>query len=260
LCRLAAIEVDGAKRAHERRQRLHRGACDDLLAVRDAALDAAGAVRLAVETALVADDLVVCLGAAQAREPEAGPDLDPFHGLDPHERRRNPRVEPVFAPRVRAEARRDAARPHLDAPAERVAILARLVHGCGIRSRLGQRLARDLDPDLVEKRLRHAAGRDEDGGVPRRRPLERVADVRKTVLLHAGEIRMAGPWERDRLRPLPLWLALGRPGAHPPGPVLVVAIAHDEREGRAERAAVAQAGEHLDLVGLDLLARRAAIA
>ncbi len=141
--------------------------------------------------ALVADDLVVRLRAAQAGEREAVADLDPFHGLDPHHRRREPRVEPVLAPRVRAEARRDAARPHLDAPAERVAILARLVDGGGIGSRLGQRLARDLDPDLAEERLRHGAGRDVDRGVPRRRALERVADVGEAVLLHAGEIRVA---------------------------------------------------------------------
>ena len=40
----------------------------------------------------------------------------------------------------------------------------------------------------------------------------------------------------------------------------MVAVADDERERRAERAAVAEAGEHLDLVRLDLLARRAAVA
>ena len=55
--------------------------------------------------------------------------------------------------------------------------------------------------------------------------------------------------------PLPVRLALGRPRAHPPRPVLVVAVPDDERERRAERAAVAEAGEHLDLVRLDLLAR-----
>ena len=98
-----------------------------------------------------------------------------------------------------------------------------------IRPGLGQRLARHLDPDLVEKRLRHGAGGDVDRGVPRRRPLERVADVGEAVLLCACEIRVTRPRERDRLRPLPLGLAVGRPRAHPPGPVLVVAVADDER-------------------------------
>ena len=140
---------------------------------------------------LVGADLVVRLRAAQPGEREAVADLDALHRLDPHHRRREPRVEPILLARVRAEPRRDAARPHLDAAAERVAILARLVDGRGIRSRLGQRLARHLDPDLAEERLRHGAGRDVDRGVPRRRPLERVADVREPVLLHAGEIRVA---------------------------------------------------------------------
>ena len=143
-----------------------------------------------MQAALVADDLVVRLGAAQAGEREAVADLDSFHRLDPHERRGEPRVEPVLAPRVRAEARRDAARPHLDAAAERVAILPRLVDSGGIRSRLGQRFARHLDPDLAEECLRHGAGGDVDRGVPRRSALERVADVRETVLLHAGQIRV----------------------------------------------------------------------
>ncbi len=125
---------------------------------------------------------------------------------------------------------------------------------------LGQRLPRDLDPELAQQRLRHGAGGDLDRGVPGRCALERVADVGEPVLLHAGEIRVPGPWERDRLRPLPFGLAVGRPGAHPPRPVLVVAVADDERERRAKRAAVAEAGEHLDLVRLDLLARRAAVA
>ena len=200
------------------------------------------------------------LRAAQPGEREAVADLDALHSLDPHHRARQPRVEPILLARVAAEPRRDAARPHLDAAAERVLILARCVDGRGIRAGLGQRLARDVDPDLVEERLRHRACRDVDRGMPRRRPLERVADVRQPVLLHAGEIRMARPRQRDRLRPLALGLPLRRPGAHPPRPVLVVAIADYERERRAERAAVTQPREHLDLVRLDLLARRAAVA
>ena len=60
--------------------------------------------------------------------------------------------------------------------------------------------------------------------------------------------------------PFPGRLALGRPGAHPPLPVRVVAIADDERERRSQRAPVPEAGEHLDPVLLDLLARTAAVA
>ena len=94
----------------------------------------------------------------------------------------------------------------------------------------------------------------------RARPLERVADVVVAVLEDAGEIGVPRTRQRDRLRALALRLALGLPGAHPPEPVLVVAIRDDERERRAERDRVAQAGEHLDLVGLELLARAAPVA
>src|SRR5205085_1580137 len=58
---------------------------------------------------------------------------------------------------------------------------------------------------------------------------------------------------------LALGLALRRPRAHPPRPVLVVAVADDERERRSQRAAVPQTGEHLYLVRLDLLPRRASV-
>src|SRR5436190_15200050 len=81
-----------------------------------------------------------------------------------------------------------------------------------------------------------------------------------TVLLHAREVGVTGTRERHLLRALALRLALGRPRAHPPRPVLVVAVPDDERERRAERATLAQAGEHLDLVRLDLLPGAAAVA
>ena len=120
--------------------------------------------------------------------------------------------------------------------------------------------ARDRDPELAQQRLRDRAGGDVDRGVPRARALERVADVLVAVLEHAGEVGVAGPRQRHRLRPLPRRLALGRPRVHPPLPVLVIAVADDERERRPERAPVAEAGEHLDLVLLELLARAAAVA
>jgi hypothetical protein len=39
----------------------------------------------------------------------------------------------------------------------------------------------------------------------------------------------------------------------------VIAVANDERKRRAERPAMPEAGEHLDLVLLELLARAAAV-
>src|SRR5207253_615356 len=104
------------------------------------------------------------------------------------------------------------------------------------------------------------ARRDDDGRVPRARPLESVAHVREAVLLDTREVGVPGPRQRDRLGALAGRLAVGRPGAHPPRPVLVVAVSDDERERRPERPPVAKAGEHLDLVRLDLLARAPPVA
>ena len=115
-------------------------------------------------------------------------------------------------------------------------------------------------PISREQRLRDRAGRDDHRRVPRARALERVARVVVPVLHDAGEVGVAGPRQRDRLLALAGRLALGRPGAHPPRPVLVVAVADDERQRRPERPPVPQAGEHLDAVLLDLLARAAPVA
>ena len=213
-----------------------------------------------MNAALVAHDLVVRVGAADPGEREAVADLHSLHRLDAHQRRGQPCVEPVVLARVRAEARRHAGRANLDDAAERVAVLARLVDRLRIRSRFGQRVARDHDADVREQRLRDGAGSDVHGGVARGCPLERVADVGQLVLLDAREVGMAGPRQRDRLHALAFRLALGGPRIHPPRPVLVVAVADDERERRPERPATAESCEHLDLVRLDLLARRAAVA
>ncbi len=56
--RLAGGQVDRGERLHQRRQRLHRRAHDDLLAVRDAGLDPTGMVRVAPA---IGTDLVVGL-------------------------------------------------------------------------------------------------------------------------------------------------------------------------------------------------------
>jgi hypothetical protein len=113
----------------------------------------------------------------------------------------------------------------------------------------------DLDVDLAQERLAHGACGDRDRGLARAGALERVPNVVEAVLERAREVGVPGARERHRLRALPLRVAFGRPGAHPPGPVLVVAVADDERERRAERAPVPETGEHLDHVGFELLPR-----
>ena len=120
--------------------------------------------------------------------------------------------------------------------------------------------ALDLDRNLGEQRLRHRARGDRDRGLPRARPLEGVPRVGEAELERPCEIGVPGTRQRDGLRALPGRLALRRPRAHPPGPVRVVAIAHDERERRTESAPVAETRQHLDHVLLQLLARAAPVA
>src|SRR4029079_3275112 len=160
---------------------------------------------------------------------------------------------------IRAEAWRHAGRPHLDDPADRVARGPRLVD-----ARLevvADDTPRDLDADLAQERLRHRPGGDDDRRMPGARPFERVADVLEAVLEDTGEVGMARPRQRHPLFPLASArrLASRRPRAHAPRPVLVVAVADDERERRAERSAVAKARVDLDPVGLDLLAGTAPV-
>ena len=128
LAGLASLQIDRPQRAHQRRQRLHRRTHDHVLAVRDAAFDPAGEVRLTVERALlVGEDLVVRLRAAPLGELEPGADLDALHRLNPHQRGRQPGVQALVLGRVRAEPRRDSARDDFDDAADGVALGSSLV-------------------------------------------------------------------------------------------------------------------------------------
>src|SRR5689334_15089448 len=72
--------------------------------------------------------------------------------------------------------------------------------------------------------------------------------------------RSAWPGQGDRPQALARRLALARPRAHAPLPVLVVAVADDECERRAQRPPVPEAGQDLDRVLLELLAWAATVA
>ena len=129
------------------------------------------------------------LGAAERGEGEAVADLDALDRLDAHQRRRQPRVQASLAGGVRAEPRNDSAGADLDDPADGVALGA-----CSVDALLevvADDGARDVDPDLAQQRLRDRAGGDDHGGVPRARPLERVADVGEPVLQRACEVGVA---------------------------------------------------------------------
>ena len=194
-------------------------------------------------------------------EREAVADLDALHRLDAHQRRGEPCVEPVVLARVRAEARRHAGRAHLDDAAERVAVLARLVD----RRRDPRPLRAARGPSTAMPMCASSAFATAPAATC---TAVWRADARSSASRTSGSsyfctpARSAWPGRGSvtAFTPLPFRLALGRPRAHPPRPVLVVAVADDERERRAERPAAAEAREHLDLVRLDLLARRAAVA
>ena len=142
------------------------------------------------------------LGAELAGEREAVADLDALDRLDAHHRRREPRVEPVVLRRVRAEPGRHArgARTSTMPPT-----VSRSARASSIRARSPSSSTVEpvtSMPIVGEQRLRDRAGRDVDRGVPRRRALERVADVGEAVLEHPGEVGVSGPGQRDGLRPL----------------------------------------------------------
>ena len=201
----------------------------------------------------------MCLGPAQPGEREPVADLDALDGLDPHERRGEPRVEPVALLRVRAEARRDAlATTSTTPPSVSRSARAASVASASSRPRVAPPISSDAacdrDPDLREERLRHRTRRDVGRGLARARALERVADVLVPELERSREVGVAGPRERDRRGALPGGSPSGGHGLIPHAQFSWSRFADDERERRSERGAVAEPGEHLDLVLLELLA------
>ena len=211
-------------------------------------------------------DLVVRLRAAHAREREAVADLDALDGLDPHQREGEPRVEPVGLLGVRAEAGRAALGDDLDDAAERVAVLAgrvrRLAHAVvAARAADLERPARDGDADRRQQRLRDRAGRDVRRRVARARALERVADVVVPVLEHAREIGVAGARQRHAAScPCPCGSPSGSHGLIPHVQFLWSRLRTTSVSGVPSVRAWRRPGEHLDGVGLELLARAAAVA
>ena len=233
------------------------------LAVRDSALEAAGSVRRALEAGL---DLVVRLRAAEPREREALPHLDTLHRLGAHQRGASRASSRSSFVGVRAEPRRDAVCDDLDDAAERVAIR------CAPSSVARCQPSSDDSPPISSTRPSTTTPISASSAFATAPAATWAAVCR--ALARSSALRMSswpnlsaparsacpGRGSVTARRALARRLALGRPGAHPPRPVRVVAVADDERERRAERRAVAKAGEHLDLVLLHLLARAPAVA
>ena len=248
------------QRLHQRRQRLHRRADDDLLAVRDAGLEPAGVVRLAP--------------AVRSRSRRAPPSRACRRARS---RRRSRRPSPPGCPSPRRRAARRGGPPSSRTSRARAGRRARAPRrrrrACrGRRAPRRSRLAQRPRSSTVEhcRRPRRRSSREQR---LRDAPAATCTAVCRAAARSSALRTSSWPYLSTPARsawpgrgsvtvfvPLPVRLALGRPRAHPPRPVLVVAVADDERERRAERPAVAQAGEHLDVVLLDLLARAAAVA
>ena len=106
-------------------------------------------------------------------------------------------------------------------------------------------MAQDAHVEGTQERLREDAGSHAGGGLTSRGPLEDVAGVVEAVLLHPGEVGVAGPG----LGETPLRLARRR--GHLLFPLPPLRVADHDRHRRALCAAVADAAQDLELVLLD---------
>ena len=140
------LDVHGRKAVAKRGDGLLVERDEHVLAVRDAALEAAGAVRGAGESPRgVVRDRVVRGGAAAERVRDAFAQRDGLHGGNRHQGARDPPVQLLFPRHVGAEARRNAAGADENRPAERVA---------GLRGRVDRVLHGRLDAPVHEPERR----------------------------------------------------------------------------------------------------------
>ncbi len=114
---------------------------------------------------------------------------------------------------------------------------------------------------LPQQRLGRGAERDPRGGLPGAGALQHGPGVVEPVLLHAGEIGVAGPGPgqrgcaaqaRQRRR-------IDRVGRHDPLPLGPLGVADDHADRAAESDAVADSAEQLDLVTLEAHPRAATV-
>src|SRR5262249_15345892 len=118
-------------------------------------------------------------------------------------------------------------------------------------------VAPDFDSGGGEEGLGQTTGGHAGGGLARGGALEHVPQVVGQVLQGPGEVGVPGPWMLQGATLLALRRL--RIGSHRVAPVLVIAVADEQADGAAQRLAVADAGEDLDGVALDLHAPAAAV-
>ena len=229
------------------------------------------------------------LAAPAAGDLEAVADLDALHRLDAHQRLGQQAVELAVPVHVAAEPDRHAVGQHLDDAAERVAVLGRRLDlvdhrrlGLGVEAAHLGRVDRARGRPARGGRVGVGAHRPELDHVARRsrcrawpssalasapaatRAAVSRAEARSStsrasveaVLLHAGQVGVAGAGLGERLR-------RSRPGAGDISSVhlpLPLAVADLDGHRRAEGAAVADAAEEGELVLLEPHAGAAAVA
>ena len=110
----------------------------------------------------------------------------------------------------------------------------------------------DVGAELGEQRLGQRAGGDPGRGLAGAGALEHVAGVVEAVLLHADEIGVAGAGLVERL------LGDAGRGRHLLLPLRPLGVVDHDRHRGAEREAVADPAEELDVVTLEAHARAAA--
>lgn len=290
---LAGHHVDGGQGARHGRDRLHGGADAQQLAGGEPALGAAGPAGGALDAVLGGQDLVVRLGAGHPGEVEAVADLDALDGLDAHERAGEAGVEPAVPVHVRAEPDGHAVRQHLDDAAEGVAVLVGLVdlgdhrlarvgveaaHRVGVEPlhvggdgvdpvrRLGGGQLHDVADDLDARGLLEVGpGDGTEGhagcGLPGTRALQDRPGLVEAVLLHAGEVGVAGPGpgQRGVTGLLGQHLGVDRVRRHDLLPLGPLGVAHHHGDRGAHGEAVPDTAEEGDLVLLELHPRTAAV-
>ena len=209
---------------------------------------------------------------------EAFADPHGLHRLNAHQRLGNEAVELAVPVNVASQANRYPVSHDLGGATEGVPVL-----GCGLylgdhgglrrrveaphRRRIDRRevvrqraqpcgrvrtadlddMAHDRDADLGQEGLGARACRHSRGRLTSRSALEHVAGVIKTVLLHAGEVRVTRPGLCEPTRGM-----AGLRG-HLRLPFGPLGICDLDRDRRPQSAPVANATEDTDLVGLETL-------
>ena len=291
---LAGGQVDGGQRARHRRDRLHRGADPQWLAVGHAAFEAAGPIRRADDPVGAGVHLVVSPTAAPSGGLEPVTDLDALDGLDAHHRSGELAVEPVLAAGERPQSDRQAVRDDLHHSAEGVAVLLRSLDlgdhrllslrverphrarvdafeivGGRRRAVVGRRgtdrddVRHHLDAEsLAQERPRHGAGRDPRRGLAGTGAFQDWAGVLEAVLEHARVVGVAGPRPGQRRVARLAGVqdtGIHRIGGHHGLPLGPLGVADLDGDRSAHRAPVANPGEDRHGVLLELHPGAAAI-